>query len=145
MELLQAGGLLPKLPWENSQLGAAVKLQPHQTRKQLHPWRSGFPLFLCRSSILSPFLTGCCCYFFFNNNKGPLLPIGHILDDQRFKLGESNCLCRSGITNPKANKFGPNLGDCSGSLDPQKFQVWELPDWREMNTIFTIHEFQVLQ
>ena len=32
-----AGGLLSKLRWESSQLGAAANIQLLQTRKQLHP------------------------------------------------------------------------------------------------------------
>jgi hypothetical protein len=55
-------------------LGAAVKFQPLQSWQQLHPWRLDFPLLICSSLMVSPFLTCCCCFMlFFFSNKGPLL------------------------------------------------------------------------
>ncbi|TVU23546.1 hypothetical protein EJB05_25920, partial [Eragrostis curvula] len=109
-----ASGLLSKQRWESSQLGAADKLQLLQTRQQPHP-----------------------------SSKGPLLPVGHILNDQPFKLGKSYYPCRSGITHTAANKFGTNLGNCNFSLDSQKSQVGELSDRRKIHKRFAIYEVQV--
>ncbi|CAO1940361.1 unnamed protein product [Urochloa humidicola] len=51
MELLEASGLLSKLSWESSQLGAADKLQLLQTWQQDHSSQLGISLMANVSSL----------------------------------------------------------------------------------------------